>query len=190
MVRKSFSKTQRVPGPSAKPHYMKWWIINKIKTNLRWTLKHPHRPILNKRAGSDLDCISLYLRVNSMSPTSPHKDFFVFSIHTSGHKVGPLKRCQTLALVRLFSAPWNEGMEPSQPLLRKSAQSDRVRGPWRQMCVHSKRQKICIVLTKGCSAQAGLFTAQIMGMCVWCFRAKICQETWSWSGSSIFKLLQ
>lgn len=37
-----------------------------------------------------------------MSLRSPHKDVFVFSIHTSGHKVGPLKHCQTLALISLF----------------------------------------------------------------------------------------
>lgn len=30
------------PCTSAKTHYTTWWIINKIKMNLRSTLKHPH----------------------------------------------------------------------------------------------------------------------------------------------------
>lgn len=30
------------PSTSAKTHYATWWIINKIKMNLRSTLKHPH----------------------------------------------------------------------------------------------------------------------------------------------------
>lgn len=54
------------------------------------------------------DSISLYLRV---SLRSHHKDLFVLSIHTSGHRVFPVKHCHTLALVCVFSATWNAGME-------------------------------------------------------------------------------
>lgn len=59
-----------------------------------------------------------------MSLRSHHKDLFVFSIHTSGHKEGPVKHCQTLALVSLFSACRNAGMELAQRLLRQKALSD------------------------------------------------------------------
>lgn len=60
--------------------------------NLHSTLKHchfytRHRLILNKCPSSDSDSVSLHLRVNSESLRSHHKDFFVFSIHTSGHEV-------------------------------------------------------------------------------------------------------
>lgn len=141
-----------------------------------------------------------------MSLRSPHKDLFVFSIHTSGHKVDSVKHCQTLALVSLFSALWNTGMEPAQRLFKtasiESDRSERYRGIKKSLCWRQKsyvhKDKMCVLVTNGlffhgqsmlqAAVYRSLFTGSDNGCVhVWSFIGSdpepACQVIWpsSWS---------
>lgn len=103
-----------------------WWIINKIKTNLRWTLKHPHY-ILHTTRTHFKQTPRQWFRLLKLLPegelyvsaVSPQR-LLCFQhpyIRSQGRATSVLPNIS----VSPFSALWNKGMEPAQLLLRQRA---------------------------------------------------------------------